>query len=833
MRVFIKYILRSMTEKKGRLILLLTAISLSTGLFVASMGVVDISIDSFIKPQLEAYENKDIIISTKEGSFFTDKDINVEGVEDILKEINLGGTFIDVDYISDLNIHGRENKYIDKKLIVKGDLFEFKSNKCIISKRISEEKKLDIGDTIETIIAGEKTKLEICAISSNGKCFYGDTDNSFNIIIPYDFLADKLGYSGKYNRVLADSSCKTIDKSIDKINKNNTGFIASKVYNEEQVKSQLSDFTLELYCMLVIVILMSAIIIYSSFKLIVTERMPVIGTFMSQGATVNKVKRILHIEAICYGIIGGLIGIIFGYFGLVLVNRIISPLAEYGIYEKFNFDIKYLIIGYLFAILLSLISAIIPIRKIKKIQVKDIILNNASISMNIGYGKFLIGLVLLGIAILGAINNNKLFDNISIVLIFVTFIGLIMTYPKLVDIISKILYKLLRGRSKSIVLAINNVRTSKVLLGNISLIIVSIITVFMITSLGSSMTTALTDCYKKLNFDVSIDGVSTIKQESDIMASDVIIQDILDNTDIKRKDIQTIYMESAYVKGNDDNYCLIEAIDPMGYAKYNEYLELSNKGFNAEEYKTFMKNGKGIVISDVMAEEYSIKKGDKIKVSVRDVEKELCVVGIINEKLFNNGRVAFISEDTLENLFRVRGANVLYIENSMAESKIKEQIKYLGKKYGVIITTKSEMHKNNEESNQMLVKILNIFSYMAMIIAALGIVNNILIGFLQRKREIAVFASMGMQKSKRNKMLVTESIITVLWAIAISIPGSVLVIRLLTKFLVSMKLPLKVTLDVSIIPYYTVVAIIIVLVATIPVLFKSKKLSIIEEIKYE
>lgn len=72
--MFLKYILKSMMEKKGRLILLLIAIAMSVGLFVASSGVIDIGIKSSTRPFIESYENKDIIVSGSNDETFFDAD---------------------------------------------------------------------------------------------------------------------------------------------------------------------------------------------------------------------------------------------------------------------------------------------------------------------------------------------------------------------------------------------------------------------------------------------------------------------------------------------------------------------------------------------------------------------------------------------------------------------------------------------------------------------------------------------------------------------------------------------------------------------------------------
>lgn len=54
---------------------------------------------------------------------------------------------------------------------------------------------------------------------------------------------------------------------------------------------------------------MSVFIIFSSYKVITLDRLPVIGTFRSIGATRKTVSRILLLESLLYGCAGGLLGI--------------------------------------------------------------------------------------------------------------------------------------------------------------------------------------------------------------------------------------------------------------------------------------------------------------------------------------------------------------------------------------------------------------------------------------------------------------------------------------------------------------------------------------------
>ena len=72
-----------------------------------------------------------------------------------------------------------------------------------------------------------------------------------------------------------------------------------------------------------------------------------------------------------------------------------------------------------------------------------------------------------------------------------------------------------------------------------------------------------------------------------------------------------------------------------------------------------------------------------------------------------------------------------------------------------------------------------------------------------------------------------------IWSMIIAVPYSYLGLSLLSNFLKTINIPLEIKLDVNSIPVYFIVTLIVIVLATLPVLFKSKKLSVIEELKYE
>lgn len=842
MKVFLKYVLRSMTEKKGRFFLLITAISISTALLVASTGMIDIILDSMIAPQLESYENKDIVINSTDKSsyFYSDKGMNTKGLDEksISKELYLQGSMADKagtdeETMLTVIVRGREKAYINRKIIIAGSLEDFSGESCILSERTADKRNLKIGDTIKVAVGGMTKSLKIKAISGAAGVFYSDSKDFFTVIVPYEYLSRDLGVEGKYNLILANSKEKTVKEGINAFNANNKQFTAERLFDEDMIKDQTASFKALLYVMLIVVVVMSSIIIYSSFKLIITERLSTIGAFLSQGATVGRVKFILYLESLTYGIFGALLGNVLGVAGLYVINRMISPLKDYGIYGKVIIEPAYLIIGTVFAIVLSVISASLPVRRISKLQVKDIILNDVRITKTIGWKKFVTGVFLMAASLAVYLVFREELKGFSAIVLVVSLTGLILAYPKLIDLISGYLYRLFRGRSKNVIYAINNLRTSKILLGNISLIIISLVSIITITSLGSSMIRVVTEAYTKLVFDVEVDNIAAIRENSKESTADYLVKE-LERIGIEENEINRLSAKGGEISGEGDLKVPVSVtgIDPDTYVSYNRYLQLDKA-----EYKKYIDNLKqeedGIIITTVLSKKTGRKTGDSIEVTCNGLKQTLKVSGVVDGKLFNNGYFVLVKLSTLKELFAIPSANTITFNTDKDVDKVMKELKPVLREVGAKAITREEMCEKNLENNKMLVNALSIFSYMAIIIASLGLVNNVSISFLQRKKEFAVLASVGMENTGRTKIIFFESIASVTWAMILTVSYSFFGLRLISIMTKSIGFDMSIVLDGASLPPIYAITLGIVLLATVPVYVRSRKLSIIQELKYE
>jgi len=571
---------------------------------------------------------------------------------------------------------------------------------------------------------------------------------------------------------------------------------------------------------------MSSVIIYGSFKLIITERLPVIGTFFSQGATRGNVRKVLYLESILYGIIGGGLGGLFGTGILYMINYMVSPLREYGIIEPFNFNGSYIISGFIFALLLSVLSCMMPIRRTNKLEVKDVILSSVDNSKELGWSKFIAGAAILILTVLVNSSNKPWVVEFSPLLLIVSFVGLILMYPKVMDLITSILFQKSKGAFNSAGLALNNVTTSKSLRGNVTLIIISILAIVIINSVGVSLKETVIEAYTELRFDISIDRF----KNNDIAYREKLLDTLERQEGVDKDSIQQTFTTVGKAEGKN---VFFVGVEPSKYKDHNKYLKLGSEE-NAPIYREFESgSSKGVIVSTTAAKGLGVSKGDTIEMELNGIVKQFKVLGVINGKLYINGNFIIISKEDLREDFKYMVANTILLNTTKEPELVKKDIEKLVRQLGGTISTFEEQKANNIKQNQQLIDILSIFSLMAIFIGALGAINNMLISFIQRKKELAVLSSVGMTTGQRGVMLMIESLLCVVWSTAIVTPYCYLVVSLISKCTELMGMPLEIRFDVtSMVPFF-ITSIIIFIIATLPVLFNNKKLSIIQEIKYE
>jgi Predicted ABC-type transport system involved in lysophospholipase L1 biosynthesis, permease component len=815
-------------ERKGRLALMIISIALSTGLLVACLGMINTIKDSITEPARKMSEGKNMSLhSCLDDPYFTKEVFKDTGLTELTGELQSVGVKVENDKLSYAVLRGRES--FDGAL-VGGEWKNSAEPDCVISERIAKEWNLKAGDKFEIMYNGEPLSLNIKAIAVNDGLFYGDTKEQFYAVISYDYLNERLGAEGKYNAMYAKVAgtgekltADDIAAAVKRFNEANTAVKATAI-DTVTVLGNFDSLILGIGCMFAIVVVVSGLIISGVFRMIISERLPVLGTFMSQGASKGKVSRILILESALYGLLGGIVGAALGEGILYLVGRLISPLADYGIYLPFEINWLNVSIGAAFAIVMSAVSSWLAVRRIRKLQTKDVILNRVEHTGKRKRFKFFLGAAML---IAAAIGNSRIKGTVSaqsLLYLVLSMAGILLVTPTLVRVIAGFLAKIFR-KNTTMFLALNNIRTSRLLINNVVLLVMAVSSVLTVAMFGSTMVDACRDAYTEFEFDYAISVNYQGGGEEPI--GDAIVRNIRELDCVDKDSISPVIFGAAEIDGKN---VISLGVDPKPYRDYNDYIELDKY----KEYDTFINSSENeVVITKVVARNFDLKIGDKVKVKINDIEQELHVCAVVNGKLYDSGEFILVSNDKLKELYHVYGANEISFKVKGDMKEAEKQFKAMVTNYGATYVDRDTMCELNIEQNEMIVKLIEVFAYLTMIIASIGIFNNIVICFRQRSREFAVLASVGMTGGARKRLILAESILCVIISLLITLPYSMLMVGVFTTLMYYVGMEFDVVFSWAEVPMYAIAITVIVLIASLSTMRKSRKLSVVAELKYE
>jgi len=404
--------------------------------------------------------------------------------------------------------------------------------------------------------------------------------------------------------------------------------------------------------------------------------------------------------------------------------------------------------------------------------------------------------------------------------LFLAFIGVILIIPKVVDTVFSPFVRLLRNINGLSMLSFNNVKTSKVLINNMRLIAVSVISIVMITTLSASITEVVSGAYDGMKFDV------TIRVNSNYLKN---INDIVK----EYKDAGTINetgIIATNLNGDTSKGIYLDYIDPLKYKTFEKYATFNDKD---KELDALNANEDGIILSKQMALRYKIKQGDTITLTTDNKNEEFKVLSIFNAKMFDSGNYNLISLKGALKHFDVKYPSLYYISTKVPQEEGKKVLEKNLKGLGTTLLTKDEMSKTNYENNKQITDILGVFSYITMVIGSFGIIGNVSISFIQRKREIAVISSVGLTKSGRGYMIFLESLFQALIGGCISLVAAVGINLCLMDIFKFLTMDLELKYPYKSIGTILIATIVLMLVTSLSSILKSRKLQIVQELKYE
>ncbi len=825
MAIILKYVIRNIMEKKMRTGLILFSIAMSAALLFASLAIGDTLADLYTKMITSGSGEAELIIRANKHADTEFVEPSLAGLagEQIIYSVGayLGsGTFSPMkDQSVNVELKGFEIGALASlnpfELQASGKLEPFNGKKIIINSSAAKKYNLKLNDPIQIKINNENHWFTIVGIASPKGPFY-ENGRTFNTVVPKETIASLNGGRTKANVVyvkVADRS--KIIETIASLEKYYRKCDVKEAYTESELKKYVNQVTMPFLMMTTVVLFMSMFIIYTSFKVITLERLPIIGTFRSIGASRKETDSVLIAEAIAYGLFGGVVGIGIG-FGILAAMADVLKSSET---EQLNLIWRWYQIGagMLLAVGISFASAIIPILQVAKISVKDIVLNNYEKAHEESKLKKPFGFLLLFLGIaMPPLAPLEIVVGVCLVSFLMVCFSATIVMPVVTKWIVRLGEPIFTGLFGNIgLLASKNIKDNKSILTNISLLAIGMSGIVMIQSVSNSVQIEVGKAYKDFNFEVWC-NVSE--------ANNTIAQTIRSTSGVL--DIMPTYAKYQLEVANTDKKRL-SVLRGIDTTKYNDF-------FNTRidpQLLTQLESGKHIILGDANRITLGVELGDTITFVTPQGERPYRIIGFV-ETLMDNGKFGLISAKYIKMDFNLATFDDIYIKTNDPEGVVARIKKKLNQK-DPFVETKANLETLNSSSNQQIFSILSGFSFLAMLIGVFGVLNNLLISFIQRKRAIAVYKSVGMSQKQVFGMVLIESAVSGVIGGFGGISLAMVFLYIIPFLLPAMAGPIPMHYD----PLLFVTAIIaglgITIIATIVPGIKSSKLNIIEAIKFE
>lgn len=826
MKIILKYILTNIKEQKIRTLVMLLSIILSTVLLFVSFSI-GLSYESAQRKMARGMAGTATIAvqSTDSNKLTSLEDIpDLSSIKSKVGILESSAVYHEDGYYESFDVIAADlpqlNKINKPRLINGNNITDFSGNKIILPDRFSSKYKIKKGDLITLQIRSTPYDFEVADIAAYDTVFLRHT-RGVNALIPKDTLSKILNKESGYTKILIEPKDNiTTESLVNKLSEKISieKYKVSNTVNEAKISADARQKTMPFFLISFFALTMSIFIIYSSYKVITLERLPIIGTFRSIGADKKTVTNILLFESILYGSVGGLFGI---PIGIVVLNFMLHGLGnslEQGISIPTVISPIVIIYSVTVAIIVSLLSSYIPIKKTSKLPIKDVVLGTVEENNISNRTIFCIGIIILFLSILLPRITTKytlyLAGGFSLLGLIVSTIILIPFFTNTMSTVFEFIYEKIFGNEGK--LAARNMKNNKNITQNITLLFISISAVIAINVVGSFVKTYIGDVFRDAKLQGFADG--EMNQE--------FIEDVKHMDGIKK--VLPIHVMNNEISCGNIKFSRVEATDNI--KSYSSMFAINYTNSDMEEIaiKDF-KEERSIILNEDTLKKTSFSVGDKINLSNGGEGIFYKIVGSFKSRA-NDVEAVIPSRYAISDFDTTTYGLLAY--TAVYPDAIMVQIRDLFGDTSNWSRTVEEFNNDSLNTISSFLSPMNNMTYFILLLATVGVVNNLLINYIQKRRTIVMYKSVGQSDKQNIKMTLIEGFTSGLFGVSIGILISILEIQ--TIFIVAgPKISMTPDLDFKTFIFAGMLGITVTLIGSIIPIIKGKKMKLVEEIKFE
>lgn len=824
MKIILKYIFTNVKERKTRTAVMLLSILLSTTLLFVSFSIGASYENAQRKMARGMAGSATLSVSAADGGIDFSVLPKLSSISASVGMLESSALYHENGYYETIDLIAADltqlNQINPPRLANGGEITDFTGNQVILPDRFTSKYGIKAGDTITLQIGGQPITLEVAEIAAYDTVFLRHTRGA-TALLPLSTLSELLGKTDGYTEILIEPAGGTTTAEL----KNELAaalpdgeYKVSEVVNEAQITADARQKSMPFFLISFFSLTMSVFIIYSSYKVITLDRLPVIGTFRSIGATQKAMTHILLLESALYGVMGGLIGIPVGTVVLKLILQGMGQSLSQGIEIPIVISPFSIIFSFAIAVVVSLLSAWLPVRRASRLPIKNVVLGNVEekhiprrFIVGAGVALFVISVILPKLA-----SGNMLYlaGGFSLLGLIAATILIVPLLTNLISVGLEYFYGAVLGNEGR--LAARNMRDNKNTSQNITLLFISISAVIAITVIGNFVTTYVSDVFNGAELQGFADGY----MEPDF------VERVKDMDGIEK--VLPVFVYENRMQADGMTFSRLEATDNLEW--YSSMLALHYTEKSMEEKAVLAFDGeRAILLSESCMERTGFDIGDTLSLNCGTGQNDYLVVGSFKSRATDVE--ALISSTYAVSDFDVSAYDFLAYTAADPDA-IMVQIRDLFGETSNWSRTVEEFNTDALSTVGAFLQPMHSMTYFILLLAAVGIINNLLINYIQKRRSIAMYKSVGLSNRQNMKMTLIEGLSSGLIGAVIAIFVSYMEIQ--TIFLVAgPKISMVPELDAVTFLIAGGMGMIVTLLGSAVPIFKSRRMKLVEEIKFE
>lgn len=819
MKILLKYIFTNVRERKMRTAVMLLSILLSTTLLFVSFSI-GASYENAQRKMVRGMAGSATLsVTATDGGISADILPELSSVRASVGMIKGSALYHENGYYETIDLIAADLEQLSEinppRLVSGEKIINFTGNQVILPDRFTSKYRIEQGDTITLRIGGQPVSFEVAEIAAYDTVFLRHTRGA-TALLPVSTLSELLGQTDGYTEILvepADGVPTTELKA--ELMAVLPQYCVSAVVNEAQIVADARQKSMPFFLISFFSLTMSVFIIYSSYKVITLDRLPVIGTFRSIGATQKAVTCILLMESTLYGLLGGLLGIPIGIFVLKLILQGMGKSLTQGIEIPVVISPFSILVSFAVAIGVSLLSAWLPVRRASRLPIKNVVLG--SVEEKQVLSRFIVGagaLLFIISLILPKIASGKMLylaGGFSLLGLIAATILIVPLVTNLISIGLKYLYGAFLGNEGK--LAARNMRDNKNTSQNITLLFISISAMIAITVVGNFVTTYVSDVFNGAELQGFADGhmepefVEQVRQMEGI------------------EKVLPVYVYQNKIQAEGMTFSRLEATDNLDCYSSMLALHYTESSMKEQAIAAFATQ-RAILLSESCLEHTGFSVGDTLALTTGT---GYLVVGSFKARATDVE--AIIPASYAVSDLDASAYNFLAYTAADPDA-IMVQIRDLFGETSNWSRTVEEFNTDALSTVGAFLQPMHSMTWFILLLATVGVINNLLINYLQKRRSIAMYKSVGLSNWQNTKMTLIEGFSSGLIGAVIAIFVSYMEIQ--TIFIVAgPKISTVPELDAVTFLAAGGMGILVTLLGSVVPIAKSHRMKLVEEIKFE